>query len=175
MEARLAVLFAEIDYQWNQILKIYKSIEEKLKRLKENKDNEDLRDSLAYRLHNLYCAYEDLFKIIAKFFENRIEDPARYHIELLRRMLIEIKGIRPSLISEESYTYLNELRGFRHVFRHAYAIELDVDRIIALAEKSLILKSLFEEDLKRFKRKLYEMFSKKTDCSKQFYTSEHYY
>ncbi|RLF00078.1 MAG: hypothetical protein DRJ63_03550 [Thermoprotei archaeon] len=158
MEARLAVLLAEIDHQWNYILKIYDSIEEKLKRLKRDKDNEDLRDSLAYRLHNLYCAYEDLFKIIAKFFENRIEDPSRYHIELLRRMLIEIKGIRPNLISEKTYVYLNELRGFRHVFRHAYAVGLDVDRIISLAEKALILKQLFEEDLKSFKRKLYEMF-----------------
>ncbi|HDI75373.1 MAG TPA: hypothetical protein ENF55_05390 [Thermoprotei archaeon] len=158
MEARLAVLLAEIDHQWNYILKIYDSIEEKLKRLKRDKDNEDLRDSLAYRLHNLYCAYEDLFKIIAKFFENRIEDPSRYHIELLRRMLIEIKGIRPNLISEKTYVYLNELRGFRHVFRHAYVVGLDVDRIISLAEKALILKQLFEEDLKSFKRKLYEMF-----------------
>ena len=62
--------------------KIYVKIEEKLKKLKKNPGNEELKDSLAYWLHNLYCAYEDLFKIIAKFFENRIEDPSRFHIQL---------------------------------------------------------------------------------------------
>ena len=159
MEARLAILLAEIDYQWNYILKLHKIIEKKLRRLKIDKSNDDLKDSLAYKLHNLYCAYEDLFKIIAKFFENRIEDPSRFHIELLRRMLIRIEGIRPRLLSDESYNYLNELRGFRHIFRHAYAMELDVDRIINLAEKSIKLKNIFNKDLRLFKKNLIKMFS----------------
>jgi len=161
VEARLAVLFAELDYQWGQILRIYESIEDKLARLRAEPDNEDLRDSLAYRLHNLYCAYEDLFKIVAKFFENRIEDPARFHIELLRRMMISIEGVRPSLVSEESYVYLNELRGFRHVFRHAYTFELDTGKVIVLAEKSLKLREIFRRDLENFKKKLKEMYGKK--------------
>ena len=75
MEAKLAVLLAEIDYQWRQIQKIYSKVEEKLEKLKRDKLNEDLRDSLAYKLHNLYCAFEDLFKIIAKLFgEQRSND-----------------------------------------------------------------------------------------------------
>ena len=155
MEAELAVLLSEMEFQWKQILKIYDRISEKLTRLKRDKSNEDLRDSLAYQLHNLYCAYEDLFSIIAKFFENRINDPSRYHIRLLRRMM-DIEGVRPKLISEESFQYLNELRGFRHVFRHAYGIELDVDRVILLAEKSLKLKDIFQRDLENFRRKLME-------------------
>ncbi|RLE58665.1 MAG: hypothetical protein DRJ32_06030 [Thermoprotei archaeon] len=158
MEAELAVLLSEIEFQWKQILKIYDRISEKLTRLKRDRSNEDLRDSLAYQLHNLYCAYEDLFSIVAKFFENRINDPSRYHIRLLRRMMMDIKGVRPRLISEESFQYLNELRGFRHVFRHAYGIELDVDRIISLAEKSLKLKDIFQRDLENFRRKLIEEY-----------------
>ena len=71
-------------------------------------------------------------------------------------MMIEIPGIRPRLLSEESFTYLNELRGFRHVFRHAYGVELDVERIIWLAEKSLKLKDVFLRDLTVFKKKLME-------------------
>lgn len=160
MEAKLAILFAELDYQWKQILRVHRSIEDKLARLKIEPKNEDLRDSLAYKLHNLYCAYEDLFEIVAKFFENRIEDPARFHIEILRRMMINIEGVRPSLVSEESYVYLNELRGFRHVFRHAYTFELETGRIIALAEKSLKLRETSRRGLKKFKEKLKEMYGK---------------
>ena len=74
-------------------------------------------------------------------------------------MLIKIEGIRPNSISEESYQILNELRGFRHVFRHAYLTELDVNRIILLAEKTLTLRKIFEKDLERFKKELLKMFS----------------
>ncbi len=77
MEAELAVLLSEMEFQWKQILKIYDRISEKLTRLKRDRSNEDLRDSLAYQLHNLYCACEDLFFIVAKFFENRINDLSR--------------------------------------------------------------------------------------------------
>jgi len=38
---------------------------------------------LAYLLHNLYCACEDLFQEIAKTFENTVEDPSKYHRQLL--------------------------------------------------------------------------------------------
>ena len=74
-------------------------------------------------------------------------------------MLIKIEGIRPNSISEESYQILNELRGFRQVFRHAYLTELDVNRIILLAEKTLTLRKIFEKDLERFKKELLKMFS----------------
>ncbi len=34
---------------------------------------------LGYMLHNLYGSLEDLFQEVAKTFENRVEDPQRYH------------------------------------------------------------------------------------------------
>lgn len=30
-------------------------------------------ESLAYQLHNLYCAFEDLFELVAERFENNLE------------------------------------------------------------------------------------------------------
>jgi len=80
---------------------------------------------LAYLLHNLYCSLEDIFQEVAKTFENKVEDPAKYHRELLKRMYMDVPGIRPKLLSRESYCTLDELRGFRHIFRHAYGYELD--------------------------------------------------
>jgi len=124
--------------------------------LKRVPNNEDLVISLAYRLHNLYCAYEDMFKIIARFFENQIEDFNKYHLTLLKKMLLEIEGIRPRLLSEKSFKILDELRGFRHVFRHTYNYELEPERVLKLAEKASILKELFQKDFEIFKEKIKE-------------------
>lgn len=38
---------------------------------------------LAYLLHNLYCSLEDLFQEIAKTFEDKVEDTAKYHRNFL--------------------------------------------------------------------------------------------
>ena len=58
-------------------------------------------------------------------------------------MRLDIEGIRPRLLSEESFKILDELRGFRHVFRHAYSYELEHERVLKLADKASILKKLF--------------------------------
>jgi len=105
---------------------------------------------LGYLLHNLYCAIEDLFQEIAKTFENRIEDVSKYHRELLKRMQLNMPGIRPRLLSKESYLFLDELRGFRHVFRHSYDYELASDRVKDLKHKTLPNWRHIERDLNVF-------------------------
>ncbi len=154
MEERLRVLTAEVDAQWKEILKLHSLIKNKAEALKFDRNNEDLTNSLAYKLHNLYSAYEDVFKLVAKFFENQIEDIAKYHTGLIYRMKLEIEGIRPGLLSEESYRILDELRGFRHVFRHAYTYELDAERVLKLSEKSVNLQGIFSKDFEIFKDRI---------------------
>ena len=78
-KARLALLRAEMSAQVRQIDEIYGKIAER----KEGKGQADV-ESLAYQLHNLYCAFEDLFKLVAGTFENRIDEARRYHVELLK-------------------------------------------------------------------------------------------
>ena len=106
---------------------------------------------LAYNLHNLYNAFEDLFREIAKIFENEIESLDYYHKELLKRMTIEISGIRPKILSKESYAVLDELRGFRHIFRHAYTYEIIPEKIEFLKDKLLRNWDLIKRDLYNFK------------------------
>ncbi|MFQ5454993.1 MAG: hypothetical protein ACE5EA_02170 [Nitrospirota bacterium] len=154
MEERLKVFLAELNAQVREIFKLCSSIEEKTEMLRGDIYNDDLTNSLGYRLHNLYSAYEDMFKLIVRFFENQIEDMARYHTYLLKRMLIEIEEIRPNLLSDESFKVLDELRGFRHLFRHAYGYELESERIIKLAEKSMKLRETFKRDFEIFTAKL---------------------
>ncbi len=130
MEKRVKILVAELAVQQKEIVKLHSSIQEKSKRLKSHLDDEDLINSLAYKLHNLYSAYEDLFKLVARFFENQIADISGYHTELLNRMRLQIEDVRPKLLSDGSFMLLDELRGFRHVFRHAYSYKLDAERVI---------------------------------------------
>jgi len=111
-------------------------------------------ESLAYQLHNLSCAFEDLFQQVAEFFENTLEDPARYHRELLWRMKIPIEGVRPALLSEEAYKLLDSLRAFRHFFRHAYSYDLDPRKIALALEDALKLKRIYPRDIARFLKAL---------------------
>ncbi|MBT9147366.1 MAG: hypothetical protein DDT32_01120 [Syntrophomonadaceae bacterium] len=111
-------------------------------------------ESLGYQLHNLYCASEDLLTLVAAFFENHIEDKSRYHSELLRRMALVITGVRPVLLSRDSLQLLDNLRAFRHFFRHAYSYELDERKLRIVLEDAEKLHSLVRRDCDDFLGKL---------------------
>lgn len=142
---RFAVLKAEVDAQMEEIEKIYKKINER----RQLKGTANL-ESLGYQLHNLYCAFEDLFRIVAAAFENQVTDKSRYHIELLKRMSIEVEGVRPALISKESCKLLDSLRAFRHFFRHAYSYELDERKLMLVVEDAVELKKYYPADVYKF-------------------------
>lgn len=105
---------------------------------------------LGYLLHNLYCALEDLFLEIMRTFENRVEDPGKYHREILKRMVIEVPKIRPRILSKESHQMLDELRGFRHIFRHSYSYSLSPEKIRNLKQSLLAEWDRIEKDLSAF-------------------------
>ncbi len=144
-KAKLALLRAELAAQTRQIEAIYNKIEER----RRSQGQAEL-ESLGYQLHNLYCAFEDLFEVVAGTFENQIDEEGRYHIELLRRLTVAIEGVRPALLSPECYRLLDNLRAFRHFFRHAYSFELDERKVRLVLDDALKLKDLYRGDLDRF-------------------------
>jgi hypothetical protein len=111
-------------------------------------------ESSGYWLHNLFCAYEDLFKIVSAFWENSIATDGGFHRTLLKRMLLNIDGIRPALLSERSFRHLDELRGFRHAFRHAYSYGLDLKRVAYLLKKVTDEKTGVLDELGLFRGKV---------------------
>ncbi|GFP31917.1 hypothetical protein HKBW3S42_00223 [Candidatus Hakubella thermalkaliphila] len=141
----LAILRAETQVQIGEIERIYAKLEER-----KRKRGKTGIESVAYQLHNLYCAFEDLFKIIANTFENHIQDKSQYHLELLKRMTMPIEGVRPSLLSQKSYVLLDNLRSFRHFFRHAYSYELDERKVKIVLEDAITLRELYRQDIKTF-------------------------
>jgi len=142
---RLAVLMAEIKAQIQEVEGIYTRIEDRKRR----KDKAAM-ESVGYQLHNLYCAFEDLFKIVAETFENNIQDKSKYHIEILKRMAISIEGVRPRLLSQECFLLLDNLRSFRHLFRHAYSYELDERKLKIVMDDAFSLRMIFRSDIDAF-------------------------
>jgi hypothetical protein len=148
---RLAILAADLREQQMQIEAIYQKIASRRKNY--IKDQVAL-ESLAYQLHNLYSAFEDLFRAVANHFENHIADPPGWHKELLKRMKTPLPGIRPAFISSEALEFFDELRGFRHVFRHAYGFELEPEKVKFVLQKALKLRKIYKRDLQAFLRQL---------------------
>ncbi len=146
VEGRMTLFRAELSDQWREIGRLHGIVRERLGNFKESQEKVD---SMGYKLHNLYCVYEELFQIVARYFENQVE-PQRYHADLLRRMKLNIPGVRPALISEGTYALLDELRRFRHFFRHAYGVDLDPERVEGVAKKAVELEKRFGEDLNNF-------------------------
>ena len=145
-DARIAVLKAEVDSRMREIETIYERIEERRARFSETAEG---IDSMAYQIHNLYSAFEQLFETVVHFFENRLEEQ-RYHVDLLRRMRLEIEGIRPVLVSDEAYILLDELRRFRHFFRHAYTADLKPENLEDLLSKAERLRPVHRRDVAEF-------------------------
>jgi len=150
-QKQIVIFLAEFDFQVRQIDSIYGSLAKKAVTIEKQHVTVEAVESAGYWMHNLYCAFEDLFKLVAGFWENSLSTDGEYHIHLLKRMLIEIEGIRPGLLSNAGYKLLNELRGFRHVFRHAYSYGLDKERVSALLGKILDQKDIVEIDLQTFR------------------------
>jgi hypothetical protein len=152
IQKEITVFLAEFDYQIEQIQKVYSILEEKKVVFDKEPVASEMVESTGYWLHNLYSAFEDLFKLTAGFWENNVNIDGDFHVNLLKRMLVHIEQVRPALISEQSYQFLNELRGFRHVFRHAYSFGMDDERVSFLLFRVLKRKELLIQDLKKFRK-----------------------
>jgi hypothetical protein len=146
---RVALLQAELQSRTQEIESIYLKIDER-----KGRRGKIAVESLAYQLHNLYCAFEDLFKAVAVAFENNIDHKSRYHTELLKRMTYTIEGVRPALLTQDSYMLLDNLRAFRHVFRHAYSYDLDERKVRIVLEDVAKLRALYARDVQAFLQSL---------------------
>jgi hypothetical protein len=145
---RLNILQAELEAQLAKIDQVYAELEDRTAQMSSEADA--LIESTGYQIHNLYNAVEDLLKIVAAAFENSIADLSRWHTELLDRMTLDVKSVRPQLISMECAAPLHELRAFRHFFRHAYGVSIDYDRVRKNVEKARQIRPLLRRDIDAF-------------------------
>ncbi len=102
-----------------------------------------------YYLHQWYCTAENLLLRIASHFGNEIRE-TEWHKSLLERLKLNVPGLRPPVLSQESFENLQALRGFRHVFRHAYDYVLQWDLMQPNVELLPKAHEVFTKDVDRF-------------------------
>jgi hypothetical protein len=144
----LILLTVDLNSQMTEIKSIYQKLVDRSKKLQA--DDQIILESIAYQIHNLYCATEDLLKIVARYFENNISESSQWHSLLLQRMSAEIPNVRPAFLTSKTYLLLNSLRGFRHFFRHAYGAIIEYDQLKSNLDKSIGLIANLESDLNQF-------------------------
>jgi hypothetical protein len=148
----LALLAADLAAQRVTIDRVFALLLDRSQNL--SPDNPEKAESVAYQLHNFYGAIEELLKIVAIYFENNISDSSQWHSLLPKRMMQPVQEIRPALLSLESYDKLNELRAFRHFFRHAYGIALDFYQLQSNVNRAIQLKPQLDQNIESFLQKL---------------------
>jgi hypothetical protein len=84
---------------------------------------------MAIDLHSYYTKLESLLERILVSFEGQAPKGESGHAGLLRVAGLTIPGVRPAIFAESSREVLDELRKFRHFFRHAYALDLRADKL----------------------------------------------
>ena len=146
MNEKIYLLEAEIKADLKKIAEIYA----KLAVLRQQLPSDTRDVTFGYYLHNLYGLFENMFTRIAEIFGNHVQDKARWHSELLQRMTLDVMPLRPAVISQESYRSLNELRGFRHLFRNAYLLEFDPVRLEIVWQYAEQLKSRYQVEMTSF-------------------------
>jgi hypothetical protein len=72
----------------------------------------------AFELNRIYNIMEKAFERLCQTFENHLEKTGRYHDTLIERVTLELKG-------------------FRHLFRHANDLDLDPVRVEATSENAV--------------------------------------
>lgn len=107
-------------------------------------------DHFALNAHHAYSALESILERIARVLEGGLPKGANWRQELLENAFLEPPDLRPPVFSLTIAPHLRELRGFRHLVRHAYDVEYDLDLLADRREKLSVLLPLLLVDLDRF-------------------------
>ena len=107
------------------------------------------RAQAAVALHHAYGAVEGLLVRVARQLEGSLPEGPDWHQALVHVMGLEVPSVRPAVLSRPVVDGLRRLLGFRHFFRHAYAVELDPGQLAALRREAVRLAPALATDLGR--------------------------
>jgi hypothetical protein len=119
---------------------------EELRRLDLTRGDPGALAQAAVALHHGYGAIESALERVARSLEGSLPTGRDWHVALLENMSLDIEGVRPRILSDESLRLLRGLLAFRHFFRHAYAVSLEAPRLEVLRADILTSRSSLEKD-----------------------------
>ncbi|MFN3531606.1 MAG: hypothetical protein ACK41Q_03700 [Candidatus Brocadia sp.] len=143
-------LKAEILREFKDIERCHVELNELLGKLEDKeKSTFDLR-AIGSILHDFYCGIERIFERIAKELNGGVPEGTNWHRQLLRDMTLDIKGVRPPVISEELEKMLSEYLRFRHVFRNIYGFSLEWRFMEGLVERLPFILNTLKKEIEAF-------------------------
>lgn len=154
--SHIKVLLGELNSCLENLGKTLSKIKRLAIILAKNKDDEFLPLALGQLLAQFYTAVETLLFRIAQAFENQLS-ANRWHKDLLEKMIIDIDGIRPRVLSSNTFDDLDELRRFRHFLRNYAQHDLKLKRLLALADDLHATFSSLQKDINNFKKFLHSL------------------
>lgn len=101
-------------------------------------------------LQSFYTGIEVVLDLIVREFEGRPKGPD-WHRQLLERAALEVPAVRPRILAAATALALDRYRSFRHLFRSAYGIPLEWDRMADKARKIRATFDLVKCDLEAFR------------------------
>lgn len=145
-ELFLKRISAEVISELGHVSRLMGEYDDFINRYPEHMDIYLLRVKASF-MADFYMGVEKVFKIIAEELNGGVQRGEEWHKRLLHTMAVEVRGVRPAVISDELYQDLLKFLGFRHVVRQAYGFQLD--------EKKLAdLDKIFRGTWKRFSREI---------------------
>jgi len=111
-------------------------------------------------LHDYYCGLEKIFIHLAKSFGESLPGGNQWHKELLDEMTLSIPGVRTALLSKKTLAKIDELRGFRHIFRNAYGFSIDPIREQQLLANLSSIATSVKKEIKAFFKQMDELILK---------------
>jgi hypothetical protein len=118
-------------------------------------DSESVSRSLIMRgkasmFHDFYCGAERIFKRVADDLNGGVPAGEFWHQLLLNQMKLDIPGLRPPIIAEETCKLLVDFLSFRHKFRNIYGFELELDKVTDIERKFPEAHTKFKSDVEKF-------------------------
>lgn len=101
-------------------------------------------------LLDYYASLENIFKEVAKNFDGKMPGGSDWHKDLLTQVGLDLPGLRPPLLSRETFEEVDELRRFRHLARNIYGFNLKPERVVSLLERLPDLDKKMNRELNSF-------------------------
>ncbi len=105
---------------------------------------------------NYYTCLETLLFRVSQAFENALPVD-RWHSELMRKMTLDVPGVRIAAISDATWMVLEEFRKFRHFKRYYCSMDYDWKRLNYLRDQFDRLLEMVPSDMERFEQYLREI------------------
>lgn len=109
-----------------------------------------VRRAIGSYLHDYYSAVEKIATHVCRATGEGMPKGDNWHYQLIFNMSLELSGLRPRLFSVELLNLLNEFKGFRHVFRNVYGINIDSKKELVLLKKMSKTSKLLRRDIAAF-------------------------